>query len=356
MEVRSRLPDRSTPPPLPSPPTPEVAQSNQENKSRKGKILLYVFLTLFIIYLIPPIVLRYSSWLRDALIFVHHVKTPFFGNISDPASFGIKSTRQFELFHEDGCGIEVWQILPKQYHHGLTQISPDEYISALSDGSPVILYLHGNTGTRARYHRVKLYQHISEVFGYHIITFDYRGYGNSECYPSERKMMEDGRLVWRWLREKTSKAKIYIWGHSLGSAVGTYLVKDLCQTQDCPSGVILDAPFTDMLEEISNHPFTVPYRPVMSPFLSFSFGYLVDKFESVQRIGHITCPILILHGQWDTIVPFHLGKKMYRAAIESRKGKDSLEEVEFLDCGFTGHKDNWKSPNAQDALVRFIQP
>lgn len=54
---------------------------------------------------------------------------------------------------------------------------PDFYEQMLrASGSKIIFYLHGNSGSRAASHRVELYQVLREM-GFHVIAFDYRGYG-----------------------------------------------------------------------------------------------------------------------------------------------------------------------------------
>lgn len=338
--------------------------STRPARNRRGRSplasLCLLLLLLTALYLTPPLLLVYSSWVRDAMIFVHHVKTPFFANISNPASFGLKSVRQFELFHQDGCRLEVWQLLPHTYHDR-TDIQDDAtYDSALSDGSPVVLYLHGNTGTRATYHRVGLYRHLAETLGTHVVTFDYRGFGNSECYPSEQGMMEDGLLVWQWLRRKAPGAKVFIWGHSLGSAAATYVVSELSSTDvvangSPPLGLILDAPFPDIIAAAENHPFSLPYWPWMPLFSRYILQSFHEKFESAGRLGQIKCPVLILHGQQDWIVPYHLGRRVYEVAVESREENPYLGRVEFVDCGNSGHKSNWESPQAREAVKQFVQ-
>lgn len=47
------------------------------------------------------------------------------------------------------------------------------YEEALSHGEPVILYMHGNAGTRGGSHRIELYTLLRKM-NYHVITFDYR--------------------------------------------------------------------------------------------------------------------------------------------------------------------------------------
>ena len=46
---------------------------------------------------------------------------------------------------------------------------------AFSDKSfPIIVYLHGNSGSRAGSHRIELYK-ILQSLEYHVLTLDYRG-------------------------------------------------------------------------------------------------------------------------------------------------------------------------------------
>lgn len=64
------------------------------------------------------------------------------------------------------------QILPESYTKQ-SQISVETYDEALSDGKPIIVYVHGNTGSRATFHRVQLYK-LLQKNECHVITFDYR--------------------------------------------------------------------------------------------------------------------------------------------------------------------------------------
>ncbi len=315
------------------------------------RVLLIVVLILMFVYVLVPVVIRASSWVQQALIYVHHIKTPLFGNISNPTEFGLQNAREFELYHKgDGCEIEVWHVLPKTYNYSESH----DYTAALSDGAPIILYLHGNTGTRATYHRVELYKFLAEQRGYHVITFDYRGFGNSLCFPSESGMMEDGYLVWRWIQQHATNSPVFIWGHSLGSAAATYLTKELSHHQDAPSGLILDAPFTNIIEAAMSHPFSLPFWPGIDLFRYLVLESFEERFQSDTRMEHITCPMLILHGQDDFIVPFALGRSLYDKAAQSRRMNPKLGEVQFVDCGSTSHKNNYAYPHINIVLDSFI--
>ena len=95
-------------------------------------------------------------------------------------------------------------------------------------------------------------------------------------------MMEDVLLVQNWVQKHAPRFEIYFWGHSLGSAAATYLMKELCESGSQPSGLILDAPFTNMLDAIVNHPVSLPYWPVASLLQYYVLETMPERFESSQ--------------------------------------------------------------------------
>ena len=89
-----------------------------------------------------------------------------------------------------------------------------------------------------------------------------------------------------------------MYGESLGTAIAVNLAKD-----NKFSGLILESPFTSM---VSLAQIYYPYIPVK--FL------LKDKYESVKKLHLVKCPILIMHGKEDQIVPFKMGVKMFESS------------------------------------------
>lgn len=59
--------------------------------------------------------------------------------------------------------------------------------------------------------------------------------------------------LYKWLQSQTT-ADIYVWGHSLGTALSTHTVKMLKSEGIIPYGLALESPFTTMREEITLHP------------------------------------------------------------------------------------------------------
>lgn len=79
-------------------------------------------------------------------------------------------------------------------------------------------------------------------------------YGDSTpAKLSEPAVVSDSVQLYKWLKSKTM-ANIYVWGHSLGTALSTHTVKMLKKDEIVPYGLMLESPFTTMQEEITLHP------------------------------------------------------------------------------------------------------
>jgi abhydrolase domain-containing protein 12 len=64
-------------------------------------------------------------------------------------------------------------ILPASLMNESMNASDSFYEDALSHGEPVVVYMHGNSGSRGSPHRVELYTLLRNM-NYHVIAFDYR--------------------------------------------------------------------------------------------------------------------------------------------------------------------------------------
>ncbi|WP_245531294.1 alpha/beta hydrolase [Asticcacaulis biprosthecium] len=167
-------------------------------------------------------------------------------------------------------------------------------------GQPVILFFHGqgSTLTIGKWRYVRMHK---QGVGY--LALAYRGYSHSTGKPTEKGLFTDGLAAYDWLRQQGFKdADIVIHGHSLGSGVATYVA-----SQRPARALVLEAPFTavsDVAQE--RYPF-VPVSMLMT-----------DQFHSRTYIRDVHMPLLIAHGDRDSVVPFHQGQKLFSLANEPK--------------------------------------
>ena len=95
-----------------------------------------------------------------------------------PEDEGLSGAINFYISTDLKVEVGVWHILPQDLIKESELVSADKkkdwFEDSLSNGQPIILYLHGNTGSRAREHRIELYK-VLQKLNYHVICFDYRG-------------------------------------------------------------------------------------------------------------------------------------------------------------------------------------
>src|SRR5262249_33620862 len=124
------------------------------------------------------------------LVFVRWVEPrfaffPTAGETTTPAEFGV----QFEpatIDTADGERLRVWRVDAE-----IPRLKPSRSdAQARADDAPraLIVYFHGNGGNLSVW--APILAGIAR-HGYHVIAFDYRGYGASTGQPSERGLYRD---------------------------------------------------------------------------------------------------------------------------------------------------------------------
>ena len=149
----------------------------------------------------------------------------------------------------------------------------------------VVLYFHGNA-TNMRH-----MEHVGKPFtrmGFDLLAIDYRGYGKSVGELSEQALFDDARLAMDYLVDiGWRESDIILYGRSIGSGVATQLA-----SVSTPRALILYSPYYSMLDLVSEK---VPYLPA-----SLILKYPLDSATYMQSVS---APVLILHGDKDTLIP-----------------------------------------------------
>jgi hypothetical protein len=180
---------------------------------------------------------------------------------------------------------------------------------------PTILYFYGNGMSLA----VTLEQ-IEDMrrLGANVMVADYAGYGMSGGKPSEQGCYATATAEYEWLRHNphVDGGKIIVAGWSLGAAVAVDLA-----AREPVAGLMMFSAFTNMADTARS---LYPWLPI-GPLLK-------HRFESLDKIAKVHCPILLAHGQDDTLVPFAMSRRLAEAAGGP---------VERIDVAGAGHNDFW---------------
>jgi len=176
----------------------------------------------------------------------------------------------------------------------------------------VILYFHGNAGSLAGWGFVG--EELVEL-NYDVLMIDYRSYGKSMGKISEKALLQDGIAVYEYLRKSYSKDEIVIFGRSLGSGVATYLA-----SKKPAKLLILESPFYSFTDLARHH------YPLFPPDILLRY-----HFKNHKWINSVECPVYIVHGTDDNVVPFSSGRKLYESV--------SHGQIEFIKIENGGHND-----------------
>ncbi|XP_060553065.1 lysophosphatidylserine lipase ABHD12-like [Ruditapes philippinarum] len=308
-----------------------------------------------VLYVVIPVVVKTNPWIQNKVIFLNNLRWPPFIDFTAPEGFGLESTRNFYLTTDQNIRLGLWHALPESLRD--SKVPTDYYTDLLKSSKPIILYLHGNSGTRAGWHRVQLYKVLANM-DYHVIAVDYRGYGDSSGSPSEDGVVSDALFVYRWINQHKGDTPIFIWGHSLGTGVTTKLARTLCRNNEAPDGVFLESGFNNILDAATYHPMASPFRFI--PWFNWLFLETITHndihFQSDVSIADVSPPLLILHAEDDVIVPYHLGVKLYEAAVKTRpQTYGAAEFVSFNASHRYGHKLIFMAPELPDIIRKFMK-
>jgi uncharacterized protein len=149
--------------------------------------------------------------------------------------------------------------------------------------------------------------------GLNVIISEYIGFGLSTGTATETGCEETARAAYKYLTktQKVSPNRILVGGWSLGAAVATYLAK----MYDV-AGLLLLSPFTNISEEASQ---TFQFLPRLFFPKQLFEKIITDRFDNLERINQVKCPIFIAHGTVDDIVPFQMATTLYETAKKSGK-------------------------------------
>ena len=232
-------------------------------------------------WLLLAIVLGYGGLL--ALMYVFQRALMYFPDATriPPVQAGLPRAEEVTFTSSDGEKLIAWFAPPR-------------------GAMPVVIYFQGNAeGLPARVGRFTWLT----ADGTGLLALCYRGYGGSTGTPTEDGLIRDAQAAYDFARARYPAGRIVLFGESLGTAVAVALAAG-----HEVAGVILDAPFSSAADVGAA---AYPFAPVR--------WFMKDMFRSDERIGRVSAPLLVLHGEGDRIVPIRFGEKLFALARERKR-------------------------------------
>jgi uncharacterized protein len=171
-----------------------------------------------------------------------------------------------------------------------------------SDARAQVVFFHGNGGNLSLW--LDILVDLSRR-GFSVLAVDYRGYGASTGRASEQGLYRDAEATVRLFRERLRKTGIpsIYWGRSIGAPVAAHAA-----SQSKPDALVLETPMPDARSVLRTNPVLWA--------LSFLSSY---RFPTSRLLDGFDGPLLVIHGDADSIVPFDAGRQVFDRATTRRK-------------------------------------
>jgi hypothetical protein len=167
---------------------------------------------------------------------------------------------------------------------------------AAQPGMPTLLFFHGNASD---------WQSTAWILeplardGYGVFAASYRGYRSNPGRPSEAGIYRDARAAVAWLAARgIGSGDLVIVGNSLGSGPAVELARTIH-----PRGLALVSPFASLRQLAAAHFRWLPVELLMR-----------DRYDNAAKLPGVAAPVLIMHGDRDTVIPLAQAQQLRRRA------------------------------------------
>ncbi len=194
-----------------------------------------------------------------------------------------------------------------------------------SEPQGVVVFAHGNAGNLS--HRIPMAEVWRRELKLSVLLFDYRGYGRSQGVPDESGMLQDTLAAYDEVVRLGGEIPL-VAGRSLGTVPAIHVA-----VEREVRGLLLDSPMASAAR-MARKVLPIP-----------GIGRLVSiQLDNVGRIGRVRCPVLILHGELDRIIPIEQGREVHNAA----------REATFVALAGLGHNEPRTTPEILNHFRNFV--
>ncbi|KAG7586052.1 Alpha/Beta hydrolase fold [Arabidopsis thaliana x Arabidopsis arenosa] len=238
----------------------------------------------------------------------------------------------YEVIADDSCGGRLYiPEIPRRDDVDILKLRTrygNEIVAVYvkhSKANGTLLYSHGNAADLGQ--MFELFVELSNRLRVNLMGYDYSGYGQSTGQASECNTYADIEASYKCLKEKygVKEDQLILYGQSVGSGPTV----DLASRTPNLRGVVLQCPILSGMRVL---------YPVKCT-------YWFDIYKNIDKIGAVTCPVLVIHGTADEVVDWSHGKRLWEL---------SKEKYEPLWISGGGHCDLELYPDFIRHLKKFV--
>lgn len=235
----------------------------------------------------------YISLSGCSSFYYHPSKKIFF----TPDKFG-RDYIDFGFKNKIGQSISSWKIFGK-----------------INEGKNLVVQFHGNAQNMSSHMRSLIW--LTE-YNFDLITYDYRGYGESEGEPTPAGLRDDSIIFLSKVYQEFKKGKyekLVLVGQSLGGAVLMDALSFFEKRNEVDL-LVLDSTFSSYK--------SVGMRVLQKSWITYLFSplsYVIASNETapIKRIEFLKMQKLVIHADGDPVVDFREGEDLYERLISPKE-------------------------------------
>ncbi|MBZ4396027.1 alpha/beta hydrolase [Myxococcus sp. AS-1-15] len=187
-------------------------------------------------------------------------------------------------------------LLPAAHGFSRLPLSAGAYVDLLQlpgpEGAPTVVHFHGNGEQLLDQLDLGLFLQAN---GLGFLAVEYPGYGASPGAPSEQGIYAAAEAALALLRTQgVPPERTVLSGRSLGTGVAVEMAR-----RGHGARIMLVAPYTSIPDMAAT----------MLPFLPTSL-LVRDRFDTLSKARGLDLPVLIIHGEQDTLIPVEMGRQL----------------------------------------------
>jgi len=239
---------------------------------------------MLLVRILLGLLLGYALLVFLAWVFQERIAFPApRASVPDPRQVGAANGERIELALRDGTKLAGWYLRPQ---------SP----TSSRPPWPALLWFYGNGENIASIGPIV---RDFQPPGAALLVVDYPGYGGSGGRATEASIYEAADAAYAAVarRPEVDRARIYVYGRSLGSAVASHVAAG----HDV-AGLVLESPFTNALDIAREH------------YALFPRFIVRLRLDNLANLRLVRCPVLVFHGTVDRLAPLAMGRRVVAAA------------------------------------------